>query len=283
MSVTEPYSTVGPPFDPPPVKQFIGPLESAVRHPIATLLPLLAIVGVALAIGTSRAPTYTADTRISVGRVDVPAFTLQNVIAGNQALAASYSRAITARRVLLDAGRGLHLTPDVVAQRLYASPIPGSTLILVEAKGPSAREAAKLANAGARSLIAYVEHLQLSAQQDGLLAQYRRAQQTVSDRQSRLAALLAARASSGRVQQARVNLLTAQLKAQRLGALYNNSYDGPSPASPLQILALADSASSDATSVLERMLLVAAAAGLAVGLGLALALANGMRLRRRWA
>src|SRR2546423_10055979 len=94
MTVTEPYSTVGPAYDPPPKQPFVGPLESVIRNPIAAVVPVVVLVGIALLIGLSRSPTYTAESRVSVGRVDVPAFTLQNVVAGNQALAAGYARAI---------------------------------------------------------------------------------------------------------------------------------------------------------------------------------------------
>lgn len=281
MTVTEPYSSVGPPYDPPPARQFVGPLESVVRHPIAALLPVLLLVGIAFAIGASRSPTYTAEARVSVGRVDVPPFTLQNVVNGNQALAVGYARAIVARRVLLDAGRNAGLTPEEAATRLTASPIPGSTLIRVEGTGTTARRAEKLANGGARALIAYVVHLQASQQHSGLLAQFRSLQATIATRRTRLDSLRRRHAPQADVEQARISLLTALLENQRVANLYNDTQNGPSPSAPLQVLTLAASASSDKTSTLERTLLVGAAAGLALGIGIALALANGLRRRRR--
>src|SRR5437764_5494476 len=281
MTLTEPYPNVGPPFDPPPVEQYTGPIESVVRHPFAALAPVLLLVGVALFLGMSRSPTYSAESRINVGRADVPAFTLQNVIAGNQALAASYSRAIQARRVLLKAGRSIGIGPDAAGSRLTASPVPGSTLIRVDATGPSKRDAAKLANAGARSLIAYVTRLQAKMQHAGLLTQFRDAQAAVDRRGLRLRSLLRRHASRSALAAAHIDLLTAQLRTQRLRNQYNSSLDGPSPTSPLEMLAPANEVSSDFSSMLERMLLVGAAAGLIVGIGLALALANADRLRRR--
>src|SRR4051795_7333690 len=141
MTVTEPYSTVGPPYDPPPTTPFVGPLESVIRHPFAAALPVVFLVAVALVIGLTRSPKYVSEARISVGRVDVPAFTLQNVVTGNQALASGYARAISARRVLTDAGKRIRIGPDQAADRLTASTIPGSTLIRVDGTGHSVRDA----------------------------------------------------------------------------------------------------------------------------------------------
>jgi len=281
MTVTEPYSTVGPPYDPPPTTPFVGPLESVIRHPFAAALPVVFLVAVALVIGLTRSPKYVSEARISVGRVDVPAFTLQNVVTGNQALAASYSRAMDVQKVMRDAGRRVGITPDQARSRLYASPIPSSTLIRVEASGKSRKDAARLANAGSRALIRYVTALQVRQQNNGLLEDYKHAQLLTDHRREDLGKLLKRKARKGLIETARLELLAAQLRSQRLSTLYNNANSGPTPPSPLQLLAPANSASSDFGSMLQKLLLIAVAAGLVIGVGLALALSNGARIRRR--
>ena len=73
---------------------FVGPLESVFRYPLFAIVPVVALVLAGLAVGLLRSPVYTAEARISVGRVDVPAYTLQGVTVGNSTLAASYARAL---------------------------------------------------------------------------------------------------------------------------------------------------------------------------------------------
>jgi uncharacterized protein involved in exopolysaccharide biosynthesis len=50
-----------------------GPLLSVLRHPRLALLPVLLVLGAALALTLQRVPTYTAEAQILVGRVDVEA------------------------------------------------------------------------------------------------------------------------------------------------------------------------------------------------------------------
>jgi capsular polysaccharide biosynthesis protein len=229
----------------------------------------------------TRAPTHTAEARITVGRIDVPAFSLQGVVIGNQTLAGSYARLIGARPVTRRAGRAVELGPDEARGDLRASPIPGSTLIRVEADADSDVRAIRLANSGSRALIAYVEDLNRRQQSSGLLRRYKRAQNLTDRRRAALERLKrGGRAGQATLQRARVNLLSAQLRSQRLSQLYAAGGEDPSPASLLQLANPADSADSDFMSVLERLLLVAVAAGLAIGVGLALLKANGDRLRR---
>jgi len=280
MTVTEPYPNVGPPYDPPPPTTFVGPLESVIRHPFVAALPVVLLVALALVIGLARSPKHISEARISVGRVDVPAFTLQNVVTGNQALAGSYARAIDAPKVLADTGRRVGITPDQARDRLFASPIPSSTLIRVEASGKSEKAAADLANAGARSLIRYVSALQERQQNNGVLEEYKHAQLVTDHRRQDLARLFKQKARRGLIETARLELLAAQLRSQRLSTLYNNANNGPTPPAPLQLLAPANGASSDFGSMLQKLLLIGVAAGLVIGVGLALALSNGARIRR---
>src|SRR5436305_9412143 len=79
---------------------FRGPLESVLLAPLAVMLPIIVLVGVAVAAGLLRSPVYSSEARINVGLADVPAFTLQGTTMGNATLAASYARAIGAPDVV---------------------------------------------------------------------------------------------------------------------------------------------------------------------------------------
>lgn len=266
----------------PGTTEFRGPLESVLRHPLLALIPILLLTGGGIALGLSRATTYKAEARVSVGRVDVPAYTLQGVVIGNQTLAAGYARAIAANRVATLAGAAVGIPAPEAAARLSASPIPESTLIRIEAKETSRDTAVRLANAGAGALISYVAGLNRSQQSTGLLDQYRTAQARTDTRRTRLTKLLRATLPDARaIAAARLSLATAQLASQTLSAQYQNSAGAPSSQNNLQLIVPASSAKSDRVSSLERLGLVGLVAGLVVGIALALLRANRGLLGRR--
>jgi hypothetical protein len=85
----------------------VGVLGALRRHWIVASLPLILLVGVALALGLNRAPRFTATTNLTVGRiyVDNPAG-VAGVIEATRSLASVYSRAIFASSVREDTGEG---------------------------------------------------------------------------------------------------------------------------------------------------------------------------------
>lgn len=266
------------------LRTFAGPLESALRYPLIALLPVVVLVVAALIIGLVRDPHYTSQARVSVGRVDVPAYTLQGVVVGNSTLAAGYARAITAQPVVAAAAQATQLSEAKVRSRLEASPVPGSTLIRVDAEGDSAAGALELANAGAKGLIAYIEQLERDQQQTGLLAEYRKSRGLVDEARERFTQLQEADdEDTSRVRQARVDLELARLKTSGLKNRVRFDTAGESGlASVLQLLAPAAEADSDRSSILQRLILIAVAAGAVLGAGLSLVRANrGLRGLRR--
>jgi len=274
----QPQSKVSAPPEPPPTKapesRFIGPFEAALRHPLLVALPLVLLIGAGLAIGLVRKPVYTAQANINVGRVDVPAYTLEGVIEGNATLAASYARAGDAPAVLDSAARAGGISPDEARARLDVSPVIGTTVVLVEGTGPTTSAAVKLSNGGADALISYIQLLNNEQQVTGLLPQYRAALAQVAQARARLARLKATKPPDpGSTQQAQLDLQTAQLQVQSYSDEYLNQGAIPAP-NDLQLIAPAVRATSDFTSALERLLLAGLAAGLVVGVLLALASAN---------
>jgi hypothetical protein len=257
----------------------VGPAEAFLRHPILTILPVLLLVGAALYVGLARDPVYTAKARINVGRTNVPAYVLQNVVGGNQALAASYSRLIATEKVVRDAARRTGTPPLETRDRLDASPIPGSTLIQVEGTGPNERGAVALANAGSQSLIKYVTKATRDRESRVAFKRYKAAQARVQRLQRRVRFLFAqGRKRQADLNRAEVDFEAAKLRASNLANLYRTSTADPG-ASPLSLIGPAASASSDFGTTLERLVLIGLAAGLVLGLGLALLSANRDRLR----
>lgn len=257
-----------------------GPLESFMRHPILTILPLLLLAGGGVYLGTTRHAEYTARGRVNVGRVDVPTYTLQTVVISNQVLAASYARAIFTQPVVTGTARRVGVPPRLVSGHLSASPIPDSTLIQVEAKSSSAAQAVALANAGANELVTYVRRVYRSTEAPKALRKYHDAQAKVRELERRLQRLLrGGRQNSSAVLGAQVKLDTAQLEASRFAADYRAASVDPSTSSPLTLLAPAATAESDRTTVLERLIVIGAVAGLVLGLCLALLVTNWRRLR----
>lgn len=272
------------PNAPAPVPAFVGPLESGLRYPVTALIPVILLVAAAVAVGLLREPEYTAQARVSVGRVDVPAYTLQGVVVGNSTLAAGYARAVSAQPVVAAASRETRLTEPAARARLSASPVPGSTLIRVDAEGDSEEAAIQLANAGAKGLIAYIEEIEQAQQQTGLLAEYRQSRAIVDEARKRFARLQEADdEDTERVRQARVELELARLKTSGLKNRVRFDTAGESGLNNvLQLLAPAVEADSDRSSILQRLILIAVAAGAVLGAGLSLVRANrGLRRLRR--
>jgi capsular polysaccharide biosynthesis protein len=268
---------------PPPLA---GPVESILRAPILTFAPAVLLVFVAIVVAGLRTPVYTASASINVGRVDVPAFTLQGVTIGNATLALGYSRFVAAQPVIHAAAAAARI-PDAEAEsHLTASPVPNSTLIVVEAKGHSSRGAQQLANGAAQGLIAYVRALTSRQQQTGVLNSYRDALAVTNRRQKILESLMRTHsAGSAVVEQAQLDYQTAKLRSTSLGNRYLSQEVSPAPQNLLQLAVPATDASSDLISMLERMILVAIAAGLVAGVALALWSANRplLVLLRTWA
>ena len=289
--IPPPASGNGAPDEPSPALQgaapgaggspWGGPLEAILRHPLLVILPALVLAGVGLAVGLLREPVHTAEARINVGRIDVPAYTLQGVTVGNITLAASYSRAVTAPAVVRGASRDTGISAEDVREQLSASPVPGSTLILVEAEADSAERAQQLANAGAGRLINYVTDLNVRQQESRSLNRFRRAQREVEKVRARLIRLARRPgANAAAIEKTRLNLRTAELAARSVGNRVFQASVVPPPENLLQLVVPAATSDSDETSVLQELGLIGLVAGLVVGIALALLRTNWQLLRR---
>ena len=276
--ITPPTPAAAPPAD--TTRQFRGPLESAFRHRWLAIAPILVLVALGTVIGLVRQPDYDAEARISVGRVDAPVYTLDEVLIANATLARNYARLVGAEPVVDPAAQAVSIDADDARDRVNGSPLPGSSLISVEATGDSEDEAVALANATAAALIKYVEQLQRQQESGSLLNSFREAARRFDAARRRLQRLQRQGASTAAIDRARVEFFTQQARTEAVRLQYRNNEGGIPPEGLLQLALPAADADSDRWSVLQQLMLIGLGAGLVVGLGLALLRENRALLSR---
>lgn len=239
----------------------------AMRH-FWWLLILLALAGAGagVAYGLSRDASYVAETRLSVGRIDVSTQTIPSFTTAAVSLADTYSRAIVASQVIARIEQQTDLPAQEALERVSASPIPETSTVSVFAEAGSSARAVKLANASARVLVGYVRKLnRFNPDSDQLLQRYGDAVEAFTEAR-------AARARSGTSPETQAELLTAKLELQTAASLYTTSQQGQASTNTLQVLALAADAEDDGSETTQQAAFVGAIAGLLFGMLLALLL-----------
>ncbi len=271
---------------PTPPQEAVGPLTAIVRHPYLFTFILLVCAGAGAALALTRPPVYSAESRLAVGSIDVESQALPGYVSATQTLAGSYSRAVDSQRVIGPLAAARRTRPENIAARLAASPVPGSSVIRIEATGTTESTAVRLANDASASLVRYVRALAPSGARSELtLGEYRNAALEEGKAQRRRAEL------SGRyeavqtpelraaLREAAANLSTARLRRSALAARYQSDLQRDPGANFVQELTTATSATSDWFPTLELYAFSGGAAGLVLGAAASTALAN--RRRRR--
>jgi hypothetical protein len=245
------------------------------QHWVLVLLPVVLLMAVAGAYAMKRTPTYTAQSKLTLGQLDVAAQAPSYVTAA-QGLAATYSQAIHAGDVTKPAGKALGIPPLEASKRLVASPVGQTPLFLIDATGPSSHDAVKLANVAARALVHYVDGLNASAAGvNSSLRAFKRAsaqqhRAAIDVQQAQIAFQRHPSAKSrAAVTKAMQASDSAKLRVTVLASLYGNAKRVGATSNVLQILATATNATNDRDSVLQKVLFIAAVAGLAIGVALA--------------
>ena len=246
------------------------------RHPVAVLTQLTVCLTLAVVFAMAHTPTYTAEARLTIGRIDVTTYAIPGFVGASKDLAVAYSRSIKATGVTGPLARTMHMSPSQINAHLSASPIPDSPIIIVTATGGSADSAIKLANAAQSVLTAYVKDLNRQNPDSArLLQSYQSASlKLFRIAQARKRALLSP-ASQATLDDLNAQYAAAKLQVDTLSGLYRASQAGQAATDVLQVLSPATSASSDSESHLQRLLFVGLLAGLAAGIAVAL------RLERR--
>lgn len=246
----------------PGPRRRVGVAEALRRHWPVAAVPVLIFVMLAIVISWARTPVFTAEARLNVGGTDLPTESVSNFVIGTQTLAATYSRLVTANEVLLGASEASGIPPEEVYGKVDASPIPESSVFRVEARAATADDAVVLANAAAESLIAFVgERGRDTAETRRLAGLVRTAAEDVENAQT-----------AGAREEARLRLETYR-------TLYSEQVTSSASGSTVQVLNPAGTATSDRSSVLQRLGFVGLIGGLAVGITLASIRANSDRPR----
>lgn len=248
------------------------------RHKLLVLLVGIVLTGAGAAIGLARAPTYTASTTLQVGTANVNSPGFYGFVQSASALATVFSRSITAEPVLAEIKSKLGVGASEATQRLSAEPIPVSPSFRVIATGSSARAAEALANITSAAVIVYSAHSAstTSPPTAPLLANYRRAAQTMQDAAANVARLQRGRKSASGEDagliRARSELDSARVHAEALGAAYRSalvSAEANPSSTLLSLVAGAATASSDRSSKTELFAFTGLLAGLVLGAALA--------------
>lgn len=245
-----------------------SPFQAVARHPFLTLVPILLMVGGAVAFGLERKPVFSSEARLGVGELSPSAQTAAGIVEANQQLASAFSRAIDAQRVLTPVARKLGVTTAEVERRLDATPVPESPVLGVSGTGASKADAVSITQVGTSALVRYIRALgDTTAEAERLLRELTEARREVE----RLRAETLEPADGP-------ELAAAELRAQSLRAQYLDVTQSPG-ATPITVLNPAESAADDRRKVLQLALVVAVLAGIAVGA--ALATLYEARVRRR--
>jgi capsular polysaccharide biosynthesis protein len=252
--------------------------SAARRHPWLVVLPMVLLMGIAFAAAYKRLPTYSAQTRLAVGKLDgtTPA-SVAGFATATEALAETYSRKIRSDAVVAPVARELGINPAAVKHHVSAAPIPQTPVFRVTAKGSSPDQAAILANAVSESLAAHVARESASAPRSArLLRGYRQKRARLEDRRAEVEQAQRryfadeTNANRRRLGDARVRAAALELELRGLTANYAASRQTRGSTALVEVLEHADRASSDRYRVMQFLVFVAAVAGITIGLGLAL-------------
>ena len=265
-------------------------LGTALRHNwwLVVIVTLLCI-GAGAGYGLIRDPVYTAREKLTVNRINLSApGALSGYAQASQALAAGYSRAITADAVVLPVARAAKLSPDTVRARLSATPVPESPVFAIEAQGPSEASSVRLAHLASDSLLAYISQLGRSAPDaDRLYAKFQVWAQRANQHRAeidRIQRLLRQGQGSSALRASLVDAQTAfdsaDLKTQALKQAYTVALAGQSSTEPAQVLSPAVSGVSDRRRKVELIGFGGLVAGLLLGGSLAYVLER-LKMRRR--
>lgn len=266
----------------------VGVLQAARRSWWIVLLPTVLLTALGLGIAVQRSPTYTAETRLSVGRINLNApGALSGFALATQSLAAQYARTANAIDVVEPVAKDLDQTPLQITRRITASPIPESPVFTIRASGPTDESAVRLANATSESLVRYVRELNNEDPGAGVvLADFKRVSEVVSSRledveraRERFAEDPSER-NRRRLTDARSSYAFWKLRQENVSARYQSTAQGAASSSLVQVLNPALEATSDQRRWIQILGFAGLVAGLLLGLGLATLWANHVVRRR---
>jgi uncharacterized protein involved in exopolysaccharide biosynthesis len=251
-------------------------LASIGRHILLVVLPIFVLGGLGLVYGALRDPEYTAQTRISIGQLNLTSQGVPGYASAGASLAAAYARTIDAPQVVRKTARAVTLSVEDVRASLSASSIPDSPLFFVEATTTDDDRSVQMVNVASQALIEHV--LDINARTDLRQQLYEKfAGAAAKTARLRLEQQEAQRryeeepTEENRLSLVKLNAQRQQaaLRRDTLRNLYANAAGGELAQNLLQIIAPADHATSDRANQLKKWVLTGALAGLVLGLILA--------------
>ncbi len=232
-------------------------------------LSVVVFVAIGAAAALLRSPTYTAKSRLTVGRINISApGALSGFELATQALATGYSRSVTALPVAKAVSAKTGISVKDIQSHVTATPIPESPVFRVEATAPNQRQAIALANASSLALIRYAARLnQSNPDSNRLFAAYRGALATRAKARQDLAAAEAHAASpdEAEVESARSAVQAASLRVNALGTAYTASVQSQTSTQLIQVISPAIQATSDKRSTFMIYVFIGLVVGLLVG------------------
>ncbi|WP_432490943.1 hypothetical protein [Kineococcus gypseus] len=239
------------------------------------LAALLVVLGAGAGVGAAQTTptTYTGEARVAVGSQSLDARVVAGYSLAATQLASDVARYVNDRQAQNDLQPVLGEQADTVG-RISASPIAGSSVVLVEVDASSADAATRGAQTVAEQLVAQVNQAtdagpaELLQQYTDLTDRVAAAEQASSAAEAALGAAVGAGRSQAQVDEARAaaqraaaELDVLEVQQQALSAQYRNAVTNTPPASGLTIVREAEVSRTDASSKLQRAGLIGAALG----------------------
>ena len=250
--------------------------QAALRNLVIVLIPIVLLVGGAVAYGIERKPVYTSTAQLGVGGVNLPLQAISGYSVAVAQLAVTYARSVDAPQIVEPAARQAGVTPADAVRDLSATPVEGSAVIRVSAETKDAGQAQRLADGAADALAAYAARLNRNnPDTPRLLRQFVADSRAVRDATT---AVGKAKSAAER-KSAQTSLAVAKLRQQTDGALYQQSQSGGGSTTLVRKIAPAAAATSDRSSMLQRYVIAALIAGALIGGGLAMARESSRRRR----
>jgi uncharacterized protein involved in exopolysaccharide biosynthesis len=281
MSVTSAPPTVPVDVAQVGVSRHEGPGEALRRYPLVALVPMLLLAVLGAVLSQHRTPTYTANAQVVVEPVAPSVTQLPAAVQSAEDLATNESRLLNADGVTVPLAKQFGVSVGTIANRLSATPIPGSTIIRVSAEAHTAASAVSLANAAAATFAHYVT---LQVQRETEASSILKAYQASSVELARAEGLKTRvdRAKSSEATRARVAAVAdvAQVRQHALATQYETFALSHGNAPTVKPFVLATAATSDRASRLEIYAFSGLVVGLLIGVPIAMLLANRRRRTR---
>lgn len=258
----------------------VGPVEAVRRYWLLAILPILILVPVLGFVAYREKPTYTAESRMIVGQLNISTpGAIQGYVQAAQDLASTYPLVISADSVVKPTAAVLHVTPFYVRTHLSATQVPQSSIVRIDATGSSGAQAVDMANTASKALVAYLAKVNSNRRSlRALFAQVSHAELSFHQAASKIPRFPKQRRTAAG-ERAIAMAGSEQVRLNAAVQNYNQTLQAQSLTSLLQPVSYAAQATSNKTSRLIIALLGAAVVGAILGIGLATVRAN-MILRR---